>query len=161
MLAVTAWVGAAVLCAAGAAALLLRRAHTLINVDGESMTPTLLPGDRILVRRVRADRVRTGDLVVAATLVRQVDGRWVPAGADPLPGAHPWMVKRVAATAGEAVPGPVRAAESRRTPSVPPGHVVLLGDNPQVSVDSRQFGCVPAEYLLGRVVSRLPHRASQ
>jgi signal peptidase I len=34
--------------------------------------------------------------------------------------------------------------------------LVLLGDNPAASFDSRQAGFFPAERLLGAVVRRLP-----
>ncbi|WP_255950028.1 S26 family signal peptidase [Streptomyces odontomachi] len=38
---------------------------------------------------------------------------------------------------------------------VPPGRLVLLGDNPGVSFDSRHLGCLPCERVLGTVVRRL------
>jgi nickel-type superoxide dismutase maturation protease len=47
--------------AVGVAALLVARLHRL-EVSGQSMRPTLEPGDRLLLLRTR--RVRAGDLVV-------------------------------------------------------------------------------------------------
>ena len=38
---------------------------------------------------------------------------------------------------------------------VPPGEVYLLGDNRFDSIDSRNFGTVPADAVVGRVVGRL------
>ncbi|WP_439677547.1 S26 family signal peptidase [Embleya sp. MST-111070] len=37
----------------------------------------------------------------------------------------------------------------------PPAHLFLLGDNPECSVDSRHYGSVPADRILGRVVRHL------
>ncbi|WP_425280614.1 S26 family signal peptidase [Microbispora hainanensis] len=36
-----------------------------------------------------------------------------------------------------------------------PGHVFVLGDNLEASVDSRHFGFVPVERVVGRVIRRL------
>ncbi len=49
------------MAAAAVAAILVRRLHRL-EVTGESMRPTLEPGDRLLLLETR--RVRVGDLVV-------------------------------------------------------------------------------------------------
>ena len=35
------------------------------------------------------------------------------------------------------------------------GHYVLLGDNPDDSIDSRDFGAVTRDYIKGKVVARL------
>ena len=136
---------AAVLLAAGLV-VAVRRTYVVTTVRGTSMAPTLHPGDRLLVRRRPARRVRTGDVVVYR------DGFQVPPGAG-------WVVKRVAAVPGEALPVgqvPERIAGDR---VVPAGRLVVAGDNPAVSFDSRQFGYLPGEWLLGTVVRALPtHR---
>ena len=52
--------------AAGSSAPPLAAPWAVVRVAGPSMSPTVRPGDRLLVRRVRsADAVRTGDVVVA------------------------------------------------------------------------------------------------
>jgi signal peptidase I len=62
-----------------------------------------------------------------------------------------WLVKRVVAGPGDPVPAEVRAATN--TTVVPRGAVVLLGDNAEVSYDSRQAGFFPLDRVLGPVVS--------
>ncbi|MGI8684713.1 MAG: nickel-type superoxide dismutase maturation protease [Acidimicrobiales bacterium] len=103
-------VATAALAAAACAARPVRR----VAVVGESMLPTLRPGDRVLA--VRPTRPRRGDLVV----VRD------PRQPDRL------LVKRVA--------------------TVGAGGVVVLGDSPRSSTDSRTFG--PVTTVRGRVVYR-------
>jgi type IV secretory pathway protease TraF len=58
------------------------------------------------------------------------------------------MVKRVAAVPGDRVPIDVVA-----TGTVPPGALVVFGDNG--GYDSRVFGPLPFDRLLGVVVRRL------
>jgi signal peptidase I len=133
-------VGLVALATVGAATGLprLRHTFTVVTVNGESMSPTYLPGDRVLVRRVRL--VRREQCVVFAE---------EPAGPGPS-----WVLKRVVAVPGDPVPRDGMPA-LRAVPDtvVPAGHLVVLGDNPAHSYDSRHHGYVMVERLLG-VVSR-------
>jgi len=114
--------------AAVAAGVWLRRRYVLVTVDGLSMMPALRPGHRLLVRRAAVRRVRRGGLVV----VRD------PAGLG-------FVVKRAVAVPGDPAPLPA-------TPRVvPAGHLYLLGDNAALSHDSRIWGYVDDERLLGVV----------
>jgi signal peptidase I len=127
----------------------LRRRWVLITVDGPSMLPTLRPGERILVRRTASVEIRAGDVVVAEN---PYAGRWPtpPLAAGARPGTdRRWMVKRAVAGPGEWLPDELAATLG--VARVPPGHFVLLGDNRRQSVDSRAFGFVPAERILGPV----------
>jgi signal peptidase I len=134
---------AGLLLAAGA----LRRRFVLITVTGDSMMPTLTPGDRVLVRRARIDQLRRGQIVVLEMPGAGGRGRTPPA--RPVPG-HDWMIKRVAALPGDPVPESCRpdsaGAAGQR---VPDGKLIVLGDNAAWSTDSRQLGYLPAERLLG------------
>ena len=124
----------------------LRLTYLVAVVQGPSMTPTYGHGDRVLVRRRRGHRLATGE-VALVDLPESI--RPIPAGvssADSLRNRR--VIKRVAATAGEAVPSPV---EGRGT-VVPERHLVLLGDNPLASGDSRQYGFVPVEAVVGVVM---------
>lgn len=133
--------------AAGAGMLLLsvrvlRSRLALIRVTGSSMTPAFADGDRLLVRRTT--RVRRGDAVVFRNPVPFGDGD----------DALAWLVKRVSALPGDAVPPDVReivgAPDGGR---VPPGSLIVRGDAARTQ-DSRHFGYVPQSSLLGVVLTR-------
>ncbi len=125
-----------------------------------SMTPTLMPGDRILVDKL-SSTIHVGDIVVfknppadidgPPTLVKRVIGlpgqRISSVGATvlingkPLP--EPWLPKLVGqcAEASEHIPAQTIAA----------GHYFMMGDCRGDSDDSRYWGTVPASYIVGKV----------
>ncbi|WP_255684977.1 S26 family signal peptidase [Pseudonocardia sp. TRM90224] len=137
--------------AMGAAVLAVRRRYAVVTVQGESMQPTYREGDRVVIRRPVTARV--GDVVV----VEQPD----PSPFDPRrrwsqpvtgrPGGRSWMIKRVGAIPGDPVPGDIPVPDE----VVPPGQLILLGDNASTSYDSRIAGYFPAERVLGGVLRRL------
>ncbi len=125
-----------------------------------SMSPTLAPGDVVLVDAKAFMRAAPGRGDVIVFFPPQDFG------------STAW-ISRVAAVAGERVemsegavlvngqpqpmpagaspalgPGPGRDLEPL---TVPPGHVFVLSDNRDHSVDSRYFGPVPRENLIGRM----------
>lgn len=143
--------GTAAGAVAGAVAL-VRRRYLVVTVQGESMSPTLTDGDRVVVRRAPLTAVRSGRLVVSGPPSGE---RW-----DHLP-LPAWLIKRAVAVPGDRVPkdaGPaLRALAEER---VPAGRMVLLGDNPLQSLDSRQCGYFTSGQLLGVVVRRLAPTAA-
>jgi hypothetical protein len=102
------------------------------------MSPTLEPGDRLLVEPYAPPhrRPRQGDLVV---LVDPED-------------AGRWLVKRVAGVA-PAAPDE-RADRSADRAASPRTVVYVLSDAEGPTRDSRRFGAVPVDQLLGRVYRR-------
>ena len=112
-----------------------RLALLVIRVEGASMVPTFNPGDAVLtVRRAVRPTVRRGDVVVCTR----------PAG---LPGPDSYLIKRVIAIAGD--PMPEHLGET-----VAPGRVYVRGDGDR-SLDSRVFGAIPLDHVIGHVVARL------
>jgi signal peptidase I len=147
-----------------AAGLLLLRLFVLdvMRVEGRSMEPTLRSGQIILVGRlayglllpftnsylIQWKKPETGDLVV------------VP---DPREGK--FLVKRCIAVGGDRITmrngrlyvRGLSFASGRNSPlhefgAVPADHILVLGDNLSASVDSRQFGFVPTNRVIGKVV---------
>ncbi|MFG3556709.1 S26 family signal peptidase [Micromonospora sp. NPDC047557] len=146
----------ALLCAAAATvaavrsavAALLGRRLVAVTVRGHSMWPSYRDGDLVLVRRTSSPTV--GQVVVVR--------RWIPAAtgqADDVLDGGEWLIKRVAAVAGDPVPRdqcPVLRGVPEQ--AVPRGRLVLLGDNREVSVDSRTVGYFSAEQVLGVALNR-------
>lgn len=126
----------------GAVVAWIRSRWLVVTVDGRSMLPTFADGDRVVVRRRTLTDVRRGDVVVLE-----------PPGSAR---ERYWNIKRVTALPGDAVSMDVAgcAAGDR----VPPGSLVVLGDNAD-SADSRQRGFYQGDRLLGVVVRPLGRRA--
>jgi len=135
------------------AGLVLRRRYTAVTVTGDSMMPTLAPGDRVLVRQARVDQLRRGQVVVVEMPGMDADRATPPQG---LSRRRNWAIKRVAAVPGD--PRPEDCLPETADPAgwlVPPGKLVVVGDNATWSQDSRQLGYFPGDQLLGVVVRRL------
>ncbi|MEV4475802.1 S26 family signal peptidase [Nonomuraea sp. NPDC049504] len=131
--------------------ILVRRTVVIVTVSGTSMTPTLRPGEKLLVRRCELTALKVGDIVVLGPPRIPVSPE-VTALA-PLPARTRWQVKRVAALPGDPIPEPARKA-SGTLRTVPDGTLIVLGDN-KASHDSRLAGPYPATHLLGRTLRKL------
>ena len=128
-------------------------------IPSESMAPTLRPGDHVLVEKLsyRFGSPRRGDLVV----FRSPDGGVL-------------AVKRIVGLAGDrvAIEDGLLAIDGhvQREPYVdhatvdsvffgpvvvPRGDVFVMGDNRADSHDSRDYGAVPRQSLIGRVLTTL------
>ncbi len=119
------------------AVLVVRRRFTIATVRGISMTPTFADGTRVLA--VRRAEYRPGEVIVFR--IRRTARRDLK-----------WRIKRVAAGPGDPVPSWMPGGAG----AVPPGHVLVSGDNPR-SQDSRELGYIPHARIAGRVVRVLPH----
>jgi signal peptidase I len=128
------------LALAASGALWIRLGIVVTVVRGPSMQPTYHDGERLIARRRRWAIPRRGDVVVFRNPR--------PAG---IPGSSegPLLIKRVGAVPHEAAPAGMTADH------VPAGHLVLLGDNPAQSLDSRQLGFIPVDNVVATVVRRL------
>lgn len=130
----------------GAVWLWVRRRLVVVTVEGPSMQPTLCDGDRVLVRRTPLTAVRTGQLVVVRP----------PLWTGPYGEPARWVIKRAAAVGGDPVPAQVRAILGKHDERVPAGCLVVLGDNPAQSADSRHWGCITEQGMLGVVHRPMP-----
>ncbi|WP_327347395.1 S26 family signal peptidase [Streptomyces europaeiscabiei] len=116
---------------------LVGRYLVLVTVRGRSMEPTYYERDRVLV--VRGTTALRNRVIVVA---------------DPR-GKEGFLIKRVLATPGEPVPRDrVPALTHAPEQQVPSGKLVLVGDNLEQSMDSRQVGYFSSSGVLGRVLLR-------
>ncbi|MEU6711431.1 S26 family signal peptidase [Nonomuraea sp. NPDC046802] len=106
-----------------------------VIVRGNSMSPTLRDGQRLLARRLRRDP-RRREVIVFRVADEQL----------------PHRIKRVVAVAGDPLPDWLVPALPDVS-HVPAGHVAVAGDNAR-SQDSRQLGLIACRDILGAVPAR-------
>ncbi len=114
---------------------------TTVSISGESMLPTYGPGSRLLASK-------------AYWLIGPVGRKDVVVIRDPEKKGQ-YLIKRVLALAGEVVDfrnAPTNWSLAQGEYVVPEGHIYVVGDNYAASEDSRRFGPVPTETVLGKVV---------
>ncbi|WP_329583962.1 S26 family signal peptidase [Kitasatospora sp. NBC_01250] len=129
-------------------ALAVRRGRIVITVRGSSMAPALGDGDVLIGRRVDPAALRAGQVVLVEKPSPLGGWHW-PQREGPL-ARRTWMVKRLAALPGDPVPDAVAGCLPAPPPAfVPEGLLVVIGDNTEASVDSREFGFVPLRAVLG------------
>ena len=140
-----------------AAIVLFRILLGISFVDGDSMHPTLKNGTPVLYFRL-AGSFDTGDIVSVR----------MPGGA--------YYIKRVVAVAGDTVelrdgklyvngaPSSINAYGATEGQSelveypltVQDGHIFVMGDNREVSIDSRTFGEISVTQVRGKII--IPNR---
>ncbi|MFR8664721.1 MAG: signal peptidase I [Ruthenibacterium sp.] len=134
----------------------------IVTVDGHSMEPTLLSGQRVAVQSAFY-RPQYGDVVVVDSYSRYGDmlvKRVVGVGGDVIDiDFEAGVVYRNGQALDEPhVLGPTTLSYDIQFPvTVPQGSVFLLGDNRNGSKDSRssEIGCIDERDLLGKVLWRL------
>ncbi len=128
----------------------------IMRVGSESMEPTLGTGNLVLVDRTDQD-VAVADIVVAES---PLDGSLLVKRAVALGGDTVGVEDGVLVVDGEAVCEPDIDPDlidgSYFGPvTVPDGHIFLMGDQRDGSIDSREFGSVPLTAVVGQVRGRL------
>lgn len=123
------------------------------RVEGQSMEPNLHDNERLIIEKIsyRFRQPERGDIVVirpptggSAPLIKRVIG---------LPGEVVEIKLNRVYINGEPLEEPYLTQSTSGTMPprlVPEGHVFVLGDNRRASNDSRFFGMVPYEDILGR-----------
>ncbi|MCG5219623.1 S26 family signal peptidase [Streptosporangium soli] len=135
------WALLAAACGLAGLALLavrLRATYLVIRVCGDSMAPALTHGERLLSRRTDLAALRNGQIAVVSS---------------PFPTGGKFLIKRVAALPGDPVPEQVRKVVADDV--VPAGRFVLIGDNTEVSFDSREHGFFHADDLQAVTVRKM------
>jgi signal peptidase I len=141
----------------------------MFYIPSGSMLPTLQVGDRIVVDKLsyHLHTVSRGDVVVfkrppleqadypdlvkrviglPGDTIASVRGR-ITINGRPL--AEPWLPVPVP----ETLPSPLAAPFSLNRPyTVPPGEYYVMGDNRTDSEDSRYFGPIPADLIVGKMM---------
>lgn len=141
--------------------LFIRLTLVVVTIEHMSMSPVLEHGDRVLVfRHWPAKWPRKGHIVLVYPSPSSSRTPRLPSKTDLTP-----VIKRVVGLPGETL---TQYFVSRRKDStkpaladvyppwhVPPEHVFVCGDNFTNSVDSRVWGPLPIQNLLGLVVMKL------
>lgn len=133
------------------AAFLLQPYRPVI-VTGQSMLPTFESGQLVFAERAFR-KPKVGDVVLVekdgSTLIKRVamvaGDRYEEAY---VPYAHRWAPLESPAVRKMVKNGRVPC----RIRTIPPGEMFILGDNPDVSLDSRLFGLVPESSIRGYVI---------
>ncbi len=158
----------------------------------ESMAPTLLPGDRLYVNRLRRTNITRGDVIafigpaevgetagevwvkrvvaIEGDIVEVRDGdlfvngssgRLTPCGPERATAALTSLGAELGATCfleqrdeqdDVMVLRTLQRSGIRPPQRVPEGHVFVAGDNRDYSFDSRFWGPLPRDYIIGRLM---------
>ncbi|MCI4326498.1 MAG: signal peptidase I [Thermoplasmata archaeon] len=127
----------------------LRRWRSVrVAVADESMRPALAPGDRLWVewRRPGTPLPEVGEVVVVPD--PEASGRWLVKRVAAVGPAHVYVVRRGVVVRPTGSVGD-RPADAIDETAVPAGSVYVLSDGGVGGRDSRRFGPVPAERLVG------------
>ncbi|KGG51651.1 hypothetical protein DI09_2p280 [Mitosporidium daphniae] len=106
--------------------------------SGPSMFPTLnTSGDAILIQKKRARCSRPFELNDVITAISPIEPKKI-------------ICKRISAKEGE-----LAVTIGHEHMIIPKGHVWLLGDNPEESIDSRHYGPVPIGLIQGKAICKI------
>jgi signal peptidase I len=118
----------------------------VVTVEGISMMPSLLPGDKVLVLRYFSRNwIVNNMLVVLEPYNETVNLR--------LKKKSSLLIKRVKGTVGDRVITQNNNLKKMVCITVPKGHVYVLGDNLGYSIDSRLMGTIPIQRIKGIVIN--------
>jgi len=147
---------------------------TPYRIPSESMLPTLGIGDRVVVNQLSysVGDVQRGQVVVfdrpqgfpgtddvikrvvalPGETIRFIDGQVY---IDSLRMVEPYLIAEGSTRANASIAGCGSSAAGTRTCVIPEGHVFVLGDNRLGSTDSRSFGPIPIDTIIGRASVRI------
>jgi len=113
-----------------------------VVVQGTSMVPTFQPGRKVVVTDAYwlFGQIRENDIVVVKEFIKKEGG---------------YFIKRVKNVEGDMVPRaywPKAYGIENESYQVPAGMVFVLGDNREYSEDSRSFGPIKQDLIVGKVL---------
>lgn len=138
-------------------------------IPSVSMEPSLAVGDRLVVEKLSPHFgvPARGEIVVFRPVWDRAPVPWLQRLGLADDGA---MIKRVVGLPGEIVtvtggrvyvdgqaldePYAVQADQDMAAEAVPAGHLFVMGDNRNHSADSRAWGMLPVDHVIGRAVWR-------
>lgn len=130
-------------------------------VSGRSMQPTFIDGEMLLVSRVHylLETPQRGEFVVFNSVNPAEEGVMIIKRVIGLPGETITLRDQIVHVNGQALDEPYlpEACGMRcrdQTVTLDEDEYFLMGDNRNHSNDSRAFGAVPADHLIGRVIFR-------
>lgn len=134
-----------------------------VAIEGSSMIPTFQPNDHIIVKTIH--QVERFDVIVFRdssnkSVVKRViglPGDNVSYQNDQLyinqePVEEAFLLNEYVRSAGEVWTSDFSLEELTGVSAVPEGHYFVLGDNRRLSYDSRYYGPVPAEAIVGEAL---------
>lgn len=147
--------------------------HDIYRIPSKSMLPTLAPGDYIIISNIAYSKAspKKGDIIVFNRISKKDNNQLTP------------YIKRVIATAGDTFlikngtvlinhnplqedyidPKNVKRAYSQFQPerTIPKGMIFVLGDNRDNSADSRIFGFVAINDVIGQATTLISGEKEQ
>ena len=128
-----------------------------IRVDGSSMEPNFHDGDYVIVNRMayRLGDMQRGDVIVFPYPLHEEDD-YIKRVIG-LPGDHVAIYSGVVYVNGEALAEPYIMEKPDADLAeivVPDGYVYVMGDNRNASSDSRSWGPLKIEKIIGKAVFR-------
>jgi signal peptidase I len=160
------FVGWLLLVAVGLTAAVLVKIHVAepFYIPSPSMEPSLRPGDRVVVDKVRyrLGDPRRGDVVVfdkpadagGSTQVKNLVKRVIAVPGDEIEARDGLVYLNGKVLSESYLRGATVTTDIARQ-RVPEGRYWVMGDNRAVSEDSRLFGTIPESVILGRAIVRV------
>lgn len=149
---------------------------SVTQISGESMFPTFTTGDQIMYSRLSTYNpfsYKHGDIVVCRFGMKEYDEQ----NNTFVQNNTSTYIKRIVAVEGDTIEisdgkvfvndkdvtkeywGETIVKDTLLRLKVPKGHVFVIGDNINNSIDSRVVNCIPYSNLLGKVVYKIQFKS--